>query len=214
MNITLYGSTGQLGRVLLMHCLSAGHQTTTLLRRPFPDDDAHHGIKTVYGSGLDEKAVAQSLPENTDAVLFAVGMNRSSENHLCSTMTETILKTMPASARFVFCSCWSALFPGEKPSFLLRCARQYCRQTTPLLLQDKDAQLALLAHHPEVNWCGIRPMRLVSGPSQEYSRGGFGFSPFFRTTYDDCAQAMMNLLPAKGTSHEAPFIRSIKSTTH
>jgi uncharacterized protein YbjT (DUF2867 family) len=88
MRVTIFGATGLLGRECLSQCLEAGHEVTVLARTPSKlPAELRDRITIVEGDGLDPRAVEQALAGGTDAILFAVGVDRYSPEDLCTDVT-------------------------------------------------------------------------------------------------------------------------------
>jgi putative NADH-flavin reductase len=95
MKVTIFGATGLLGRECLSQCLEAGHEVTVLARTPSKlPAELRDRITIIEGDGLDPGAVEQALAGGTDAILFAVGIDRRSPEDLCTDVTRNILTSM------------------------------------------------------------------------------------------------------------------------
>ena len=78
MRITIFGATGALGSECLTQALDAGHEVTVLVRSASKlPDDAKNRIEVVEGDGLNTDDVEQALGEGTEAILFAIGVDKT-----------------------------------------------------------------------------------------------------------------------------------------
>ena len=76
MKVTLLGATGSVGQECLKQCLQAGHEVTVLLRSPEKLSPAlRDKVTVVQGDGLVRVDVARAVPPDTEAILFAVGVD-------------------------------------------------------------------------------------------------------------------------------------------
>ena len=92
MKVVIFGATGALGSECLGQCLEARHDVTVLVRTPSKlPADLRKQIRVVEGDGLNGDDVASVLGGGTQAVLFAVGIDRHSPEDLCTDATRHIL---------------------------------------------------------------------------------------------------------------------------
>lgn len=96
MNVTIFGATGSVGSECLRQCIDRGFTVTVLARTPDKLPQGMHNKATIIkGDGLAYEDVASALNENTDAVLFAVGVDeKTSPENLCTNVTRNILAAM------------------------------------------------------------------------------------------------------------------------
>ena len=90
MKLTLFGATGLLGRECLAQALEAGHEVTALVRTPSKlPPGLREQITVVEGDGLDPAAVERALSADTDAVLFAIGIDNVVMDARCPSVVES-----------------------------------------------------------------------------------------------------------------------------
>jgi len=211
MKITIFGATGALGSECLTQALDAGHEVTVLIRSASKlPDDSKKRIEVVEGDGLDAGDVAQALSEGTEAILFAVGVDKHSPEDLCTDVTRNILKAMVGSniGRFVWCGGGSTLVEEDQVTFGARMVQKIAQVFMPLRHNDKEHQYQLLKQHPEVDWIGVRPLQMRKGPKRAQYRLGFdAFNGLSVITFADCAHAMVNMLEDDTWLRKAPIIQ-------
>ena len=203
MKVTIFGATGLLGRECLTQCLEAGHEVRVLARTPSKlPAELRDRISVIEGDGLDPAAVERALAGSTDAILFAVGIDRRSPEDLCTDVTRNILGCMRKLGikRFVWCGGGSNLVADDVVTLGARFVAFFARTFMGLRHRDKVHQLALLEQHRDVEWVGIRPLQMRRGPQRSRYRLGFDpFSGMSRIHFADCAHAMLgNESEAKG----------------
>ena len=106
MNLTLFGATGDLGRECLLQALDAGHTLTILARTPAKlPPMLRERVHCVEGDALRADDVERAISPDTDAVLFAIGIDAQSPENLCTDATRRILEAMRKHgvSRFVWC---------------------------------------------------------------------------------------------------------------
>ncbi|HEY9036790.1 MAG TPA: NAD(P)H-binding protein [Pseudomonadales bacterium] len=212
MNITLFGATGDLGRECLQQCLQAGHTITVLVRSPhkLPAELASR-ITVVQGDALNAADVARALPQGTDAILFAIGVDeKTSPPDLCTDVTRLIIEVMRARhiPKLVWCGGGSNIVADDVVTFGARFVRWYAEVFLKHRHTDKEHQLALLDNSPDIRWIGIRPLQMGPGAKTGHYRLGFNrFSALSKITFADCAHAMVNMLDDDRWLGKAPIIQ-------
>jgi len=211
MNLTLFGATGSLGRECLEQALGAGHEVTLLLRSPDKLPEPLRGrANVVQGNALDASAVGKVLSRETEAVLFAIGIDRHSPEDLCTDITRHILDQMQRHGirRLVWCGGGSTLVEQDVITFGARFVELFARTFMGLRHRDKVHQLELLKRHRDVDWVGLRPLQMRRGPRREAYRIGFDpFSGFSKISFADCAHAMLAMIEGDRWLCEAPIIQ-------
>jgi putative NADH-flavin reductase len=128
--LSLFGATGALGRECLAQSLEARHELTVLVRTPpkLPAE-VRDRIDIVEGDGLAADAVGRAIPPGTEAVLFAIGVDRGSPEDLCTDVTRHILAAMRERdvRRFVWCGGGSTLVSDDVITFGARFVELFSR---------------------------------------------------------------------------------------
>jgi putative NADH-flavin reductase len=211
MKVTIFGATGLLGRECLSQCLEAGHEVRVLARTPSKlPAELRDRITIIEGDGLDPGAVERALAGGTDAILFAVGIDRRSPEDLCTDVTRNILGSMRKLGikRFVWCGGGSTVSDEDVVSFGSKFVGWFARTFMALRHRDKLHQTALLSESRDVEWVGIRPLQMRKGPKRGKYRVGFHrYSGLSKITAADCAHAMIRMLTDETWLHRAPVIQ-------
>lgn len=211
MNVTIFGATGALGAECVAQSLEAGHQVTVLARTPAKlSASVRDRVRVVEGDGLRAEDVAEALAGGTEAILFAIGVDKSSPEDLCTDVTRHILAAMPRLGirRFIWCGGGSTLVEDDQVTFGARFVRWFATTFMGLRQRDKLHQLELLERHRAVEWIGVRPLQMRKGPRKgEYRLGFDRFSGFSAIRFADCAHAMLGMLTDDTWLHKAPIIQ-------
>jgi len=209
--ITIFGATGALGSECLTQALDAGHEVTVLVRSAAKlPDDSRKRIEVVEGDGLHAADVEQALGEGTEAVLFAIGVDKHSPEDLCTDVTRHILKAMLNSniPRLVWCGGGSTLVEEDRVTFGAKIVQKIAQIFMSLKHRDKEHQYELLQQHPEVEWIGVRPLQMRKGPKRGQYRLGFDtFNGLSEISFADCAHAMVKMLEDDTWLSKAPIIQ-------
>ncbi|MFK7733137.1 MAG: NAD(P)-dependent oxidoreductase [Pseudomonadales bacterium] len=211
MKVTIFGATGNLGGECLKQALSDGHEVTLLVRTKSKLDNELQGKCTVLeGNGLNAADVNSAIPNDCDAILFAIGVDKQSPEHLCAMITENIIAAMRAKgvSRFVWCGGGATLLEGDQLSFGARFVEFFSRVFMALRHRDKLHQLEVLGTANDVDWIGIRPLQMFNGPLTECYRLGYdSFSGMSKISFADCAHAMLLMMNDDSWIRKAPIVQ-------
>ena len=214
MKLAVFGATGALGHHLVRQALDAGHGLSVLARTPAKLDPAvRERVDVVEGDALDAGCVEATLAGDdgaVDGVLFAIGVDRSSPEDLCTDVTRHILEAMPRLGvrRFVWCGGGSNLVEQDHVTLGARFVQFFASTFMGLRHRDKKHQLALLAARRDVEWVGVRPLQMHEGPhTGEYRLGFDAFSGLSKIHFADCADAMLRQLDDDRWLHQAPIVQ-------
>jgi uncharacterized protein YbjT (DUF2867 family) len=72
MNVTVFGATGQIGRLVVGDLLAGGHDVTAYVRNPAKLGHSDPRLVTVIGELSDEARIRQAV-RGSDAVISALG---------------------------------------------------------------------------------------------------------------------------------------------
>ncbi len=210
MKLALFGATGSLGRECLTQALERGHELSVLARTPSKLPEPQRGrVRLLEGDALDAACVAKAL-EGSEAVLFAIGIDRHSPEDLCTDVTRHILEAMPRLGvrRLIWCGGGSTPVPDDVVTFGSRFVELFARTFMGLRHRDKVHQLELLDRNRDVDWIGLRPLQMRNGPRRGGYRVGFhAYSGFSQIRFADCAHAMLEMLTDDTWVHRAPIIQ-------
>jgi len=215
MNITLFGATGKLGSALLSQCIEAGHEITVLARTPskLPTSALEHSsVTVVQGDALKTEDVDRVLFTETQAILFAIGVDeKNSPQNLCTDTTRNILDVMRAKniPRLVWCGGGSNLLPlRDKITFGSKFVRWYANSFLNHRHTDKEHQMELLNANKDICWVGIRPLQMKKGPKRGVYRLGYDkFSGLSNISFADCAHAMIGRVEDDTWVGEVPIVQ-------
>lgn len=211
MQLTILGATGAVGSECLKQALEAGHKVTVLVRsRSKLPGQYLQEITVVEGNALNREDVTKALPAGTEAILFAVGVDKHSQQDLCTDITRHVLELMPELGikKLVWCGGGSTLVEEDQITLGARFVEFFARVFMSLRHHDKTHQYALLKQHPEIFWVGVRPLQIRTGPlTGEYRTGFDKFSGTSWISFADVAHAMLSLLADQSWDRRAPIVQ-------
>lgn len=212
MKVSIFGATGDLGRECLDQCLQADHDITVLVRSPEKlPEELRDAITVVKGDGLIAEDVARAIPPETDAILFAVGIDeRTSPPDLCTNVTRNILAVMRRQqyVRLIWCGGGSNIRQEDVLTLGAKFVRWFSETFLRQRHADKENQLRLLDENSDLYWMGVRPLQMKSGPKKyKYRLGYNAFSGLSTISYADCAHAMVGMLEDNAWMGRVPIIQ-------
>jgi putative NADH-flavin reductase len=211
MRVTIFGATGALGGQCLEQSLAAGHEVTLLARSPgkVPAQLASRA-RVIEGNALVAEDVERALQGGSDAVLFAIGVDRRSPENLCADATAIIFEAMRRHgvSRFVWCGGGSTLVEEDQVTVGARFVALFAATFMGLRHRDKAQQMHFLRENEDLEWLGLRPLQMKEGERRESYRVGFDrFSGLSSISFADCAHAMVGMLSDDTWLHRAPVIQ-------
>lgn len=211
MKVTIFGATGALGSECMQQALDAGHDITVLVRNPDKlAASVQDKITIIKGDALEKSDVEKSLPAGTEAIMFAIGVDKNSPEDLCTDVTRHIIHFMPKLAinRLVWCGGGSTFVEQDQIGLGAKFVRWFSATFLALRHFDKEHQYQLLLQHRDINWIGIRPLQMNAGAKSGHYRLGFDrFSGMSKISFSDCAHAMVTMLNEDRWIGKAPIVQ-------
>ena len=169
MKVTIFGSTGSIGRQLLTQSLEDGHTVTAFVRDPAKLDIRHNNLRIVQGDVMDLQSVEQAV-QGQDVVLCSLGAGR--KGMVRSAGTQNIIRAMEKAGvrRFI---CQSTLGTGDSwgnLNFFWKYImfKGFLRQAyTDHEVQEESVKQSRL------DWMIVRPAAFTDGDRSGEYRHGF-----------------------------------------
>ena len=116
--LTVFGSTGSTGRKIVELALSRNDSVTVLVRDRTRLGELANRVSVVEGNALDSVAVARAIPQDSDAVLIALGHTKDSPRDLETVALGNIVASMRATGvkRLVLLSNAGVGDSADRPS--------------------------------------------------------------------------------------------------
>ncbi|MGO1120450.1 NAD(P)-dependent oxidoreductase [Rhodovibrionaceae bacterium A322] len=205
MKLTVFGSTGKVGRNVVSQALEAGYDVTAFARSAARLGLSHDRLRVVEGDVLDPAAVARAIT-GSDAVICALGMPLFNKEKLRTRGTKVIVAEMEKQAitRLI---CLSGLGIGDSRAVL---PWHYKAFVLPVILRHVYADHA--SQEAEVrasslDWTLARPANFVEGGHTGHYRHGFGPadpSPSLKISFADVADFLLKQVRSDRYLHQAP----------
>jgi putative NADH-flavin reductase len=161
MRVVVFGAAGGVGRHAVRVAVERGHTVTAVARR---SDSGAGSVRWVTGDVRDT-AVVTPLLEGADAVLWCVGVTRTSGGSVGRTALPPLVAAMAERGvrRFVGVSGAGADLPGDRKGLGARVVSALTHRLARDLVEDKEEEHRILAA-TGLEWTQVRPPRLVDGP--------------------------------------------------
>ena len=211
MKLSIFGATGAVGSECVRLSLLAGHELSVLVRDPKKLRPEFEGrIRVVTGNALEYADVDKTIPRGTDAVLFAIGVDKNSPKNLCTDVTKHILEIMRKKnvGRLIWCGGGSTLMPEDSIGFGAKFVKMYSEVFLSLRHFDKQNQFELLDKNRDIIWVGVRPLQMKPGlHTGKYRVGYDSFNGFSNISFSDCADSMLGTLSDNTWIGKAPIVQ-------
>ena len=160
MKLIVFGSTGGVGRQVVVQALDAGHQVIAVARRPEMMTIQHERLQVVRGDALDLASFQQALA-GQEAVVSALGILTKEPTVFYSSSIGNILEAMHAAGiRRLLCVSAGATDPGGWQRWIIKPIlwRLYGGMYADLLRMEDAVKGSGL------DWTILRPPRLTNEP--------------------------------------------------
>jgi putative NADH-flavin reductase len=191
MNITVIGSTGRTGRLVLDEGLRRKHAMTAFTRRPDGLAGVHGLQAVVRGDGRSLEDVRRAV-RNQDAVISIVSPEGRGPTTVASDVARTLVGAMREAGvrRLIFVSVYA--LRGRRPWILINLFRWVFRKP-----YADFARMERMVASSGLDWTIVRPPRLTTGPATGRVRREAGREDFLRGPYSisraDLAAALLDL---------------------
>jgi putative NADH-flavin reductase len=207
MKLTIFGSTGGIGRQIVAQALEQGRDVTAFARNPEKLDQKHKKLEVVKGDVLDVASVEHAV-QGQDAVFCTLGMPVMDKSGLRANGTKTIIRAMEKTGvkRFV---CLSALGVGDSRDIL---PFYYKYFIVPLVMRNLFADHEAQENHikrSRLDWIIVRPGNFTNGERTGSYQHGFTAkdkSITLKISRADVANFMLKQLVDDAYLHKTPCI--------
>jgi putative NADH-flavin reductase len=189
MRITVFGSTGRTGRLVLTEGLRRGHGLTAFTRRPEALPDPSRLAAVISGDGRDPQAVRRAIA-GSDAVIAIVAAGSRKGPHHTAAVSRVITDAMTdlGVRRLAITSAYPVV--AERPRLAIALLR--------LVLAEAYAdlsQMEQIVSATDLDWTIVRLNRLTNQPAQGGVRTSRGFfDKASGMTRADAAAALLDII--------------------
>jgi putative NADH-flavin reductase len=175
MNVTVFGASGQIGRLVVERLRNAGHTVTAYVRDPAKLAASHPQLSVVRGELNDPTAIASALL-GTDAVISALGptLKRSAKGTPVTDGTRNIVTAMEAAGihRYIGLATPAIADERDRPTFKAKVLRTMPRLAFPNALVELNGMTDAV-RSAELDWTIARITSPNDKPAKGTVRSGF-----------------------------------------
>lgn len=205
MTITVFGSSGKVGRLVVAEALRRGYtvRAFTHHNNPFSDNLQLHVIS---GDIYNPDDVRHAL-KGSDAVISALGSWGSKHKDVVSKGIENIITAMNAEGltRVVSLTGADAFDAGEKPSLVRSLSHSFGQLVAGKILRDGETHIRLL-RESTLDWTVLRSPVMTNRSRIFYKLSMQPLKPWDTMPRIAIAKAMVDQTDGSTYSRSAPFI--------
>lgn len=211
MNITVFGASGKVGRLLCTELLRRGHSITAFVHNNAGILTASEQLKIVAGDVHTPNDVLPVL-SGCDVVVSCLGSWGTKSKDIVGTATAVIIPAMQQNGikRFVSVTGSAAMVPGQKLSLVDSLTRTLLGLIAKPILVDGEKHLQLLSKS-SLDWTAIRSPAMSSGTSTGYMLSTKSPALWVRVSRASVVCALADVIEQGSFVGEAPFIAPQKS---
>jgi putative NADH-flavin reductase len=211
MRIAVFGATGGIGRFVVKHALSQGHEVRAYVRNPGKLQLAHARLSVIAGELTDRAAIEKAI-SGCDAVISAIGIPlklsypamESLEGH------ENIIAAMQklGVSRLIDWSTPAVRFPSDEPS-LITVVPRITTGIVPTMAKKELVAVSEAIQASGLNWTVVRFVAPTDAPGTGKYQVGFGERRMgLRIPREDIAAFMLEQVRSDAYSRSMPIIGS------
>lgn len=205
MKLALFGSTGLLGKAVLVEARRRGHDVSVLVRKSAPTAD---GTRAIIGDARDPKAIHDTI-KDADAVIQCLGVGGLGDgrpNDLVPDATRLIVEDMKVQGMRRLVCASNIGVPGSGALFLRWVlVPLFVRKLLPILAAK--IRMEAILHESGLDWTAVRLPALNEKPARgKWKVSAEGRSTGFTITTADAAAFMIDIIEKKQFAAKAVAI--------
>lgn len=205
MQVTVYGASGRVGRIVVRLLLERGHEVVALVHshNPFGEQT---GL-TVQAGDIYESTDVERALRGSQAVISTLGSWGTKRKDVVGSAAALIIPGMRAAGtkRIVTVTGIAALWAGDNPRLRDRAARLMLLLVAPKIVRDGERHLELLAAS-DLDWTTVRSPAMVKGQSSNYALRNKLSMGLYAIPREAVARAIVDQLDSQDFIGSAPVI--------
>jgi putative NADH-flavin reductase len=205
MKITIFGSTGKTGQILVRKALEHGHGVIAFARTPNKLAVEHQELHIVQGDIREGKQVAQAI-SGADGVINAVGPTPDSPPDLLEQAAKNIASAMKQNGvrRLIWSTGAAVRAPQDEPTLMQKSIEFLLKLISPKVLEN-SLKGAEIIQNSGLDWTIARAPMLTDEPGSGGYHAGFVGSQLGRTlSRENFAEFMLDLVEGDDWLQEMP----------
>jgi len=210
MQITILGSTGQVGKVVLNQALKAGYQVNVLVRDPEKLANLKEKVKVIRGNLLDEAAVEKALAGSTAVINVSGAVKEADQIEMFKKIGDILVSKMKQNGitRLINISLAVIQLPHEKLDF----QRKAIRVLVNLFFKEKklvnEAVMAAVLKEKSIQWTFVRPAFFSTKPGSVKVLADETKMPGATIMLDDLGLFLVQQISSNDWVRKAPLVAS------
>lgn len=213
MNITLFGSTGMVGKAIIKEALNRQYHVTVLARSPEKLGDLQAKVTVVKGDYFDAAALEKVITDQTDAVLSTIGPQPKATEHDPSFRYGESLKKITklmnqhSIKRIITVSGAGTIAAEKKVEFKRKFMRFMLNRIGKHILETKTLEYKTLAAS-NVDWTVVRPPMIKDGVSGSFTADAEKIHGM-KVDTDQLATFMLNEISSDTWVKRSPLVATV-----
>lgn len=210
MQITILGSTGQVGKVVVDQALKAKYQVKVLVRNPEKLGDLKDKVQVVLGNLQDEGAVEKALVGSIAVINVSGAVKEGDQVEKFKRIGAILVKAMKQQGitRLINISLAVIHLPHEKLDF----QRKAIRVLVNLFFKDKklvnEEVMAAVLNEKSLDWTFVRPAFFSTKPGTGNVLADDSKMPGTTIMLDDLALFLVQQVTSAEWIRRAPLVAS------
>lgn len=175
MNVTVFGATGKIGRLVVAALLEAGHRVVAYVRSPGKLGISDPNLTVATGALADPQAIAEAI-HGSDAVISALGppLNPVAKGSALADGTANIVAAMQAEGvkRYIGLATPSVPDPRDQPTIKAKVLPVVAGIMFPNALKELRAMTKAVTES-DLDWTLARITNPVDKPAKGTLRAGY-----------------------------------------
>lgn len=206
--ITIFGSTGQVGQAVLKEALKSGYQVKVLVRSPEKLGDFKDQVEVVQGNLLDASSVEKALEGSKAVINAAGGVKEADQFGKFQSIGYILLEKMKAQgiSRLVAISGAVSNLPDEKLEFKRKLMRVFVSMFFKQMKQSQEAITPIIVNDPDISWTLVRPAMIAPGKGTGKVLADDKKLPGMKIMLEDLGRFMVQQINTTDWIKKAPLV--------
>lgn len=210
MQITIFGSTGQVGKAVISQALKAGYQVKVLVRNPEKLADLKEKVQVVTGNLLDEASVEKSLKGSLAVINVSGAVKETDQIEKFKKIGVILVSKMKQQGitRLINISLAVIHLPNEK----LDLQRKAIRVLVNLFFKEKkivnEAVMAAVLNDKSLEWTFVRPAFFSTKPGSGNVLADDTKMPGTTIMLEDLGMFLVQQIVSSDWVRKAPLVAS------
>jgi putative NADH-flavin reductase len=210
MQITILGSSGQVGKAVVTEALKAGYHVKVLVRNSDKLGDLKEKVEVIKGNLLDTLSVDKAL-EGSNAVINASGGVKEPNQFLkFQQIGKLLIEKMKQHGikRLINISGAVTTLPAEKLELQRKFMKLFVSLFFKQMKQAQEALLPIIVNEQNIDWTFVRAAMISKKPGSGKVLADDKRMPGTTIMLDDLGKFMVEQITSKEWIKKAPLVAS------